>query len=340
MSMAPPSTPPDIDDAPAKPAARRRSGRVTLIGRPNVGKSTLLNTLLGQPLAITSPHPQTTRELVRGVLTIDAAQFVFIDTPGIHTPRTRLGRWMNDVARQAAYDADAVVLVAETPRDDDASGRGQHLIEADLALASELPEMPTVLVLSKVDRMKDKTGLLPFIAAFAQAHPFVATVPLSARRKLGIDRLLDELRPLLPEQPWLFEPDTLSDQPERFFVAELVREQILRLTRQEVPHGVAVVVESFDESAVPQRIEVTIHVARKAHTKILVGAGGRMLKSIGTAARARIEQMLATRVHLALRVRAAPDWMNDEARLRELGYAAPGVDHTPTKPIARRDVPR
>jgi GTP-binding protein Era len=339
MGMGPPTKALGVDRAGAQPTARprpgpprgedlstcRRSGRVALVGRPNVGKSTLLNALLGEPLAITSPHPQTTRESVRGVMTIENAQFVFIDTPGIHAPRTRLGRWMNDVARQAAHDADVVVLVTEAPRYGDTPGPGQDLSRADLALASELPVMPSVLVVNKIDRMKDKTWLLPLIAAFSEAHPFAATVPLSAKRKLGTDRLLDELRPMLPEQPWLFEPDTLSDQPQRFFVAELVREQVLRLTRQEVPHGVAVVVEGFDESVAPQRIDVTIHVAREAHTKILVGAGGRMLKSIGTAARARIERMLGTRVHLALRVRAAPDWMNDETRLRELGYAAPGV---------------
>ena len=297
------------------PSITQRSGHVALVGRPNVGKSTLMNALVGQPLAIVSPQPQTTREAVRGVLTTEGTQYVFIDTPGVHAPHTRLGRWMNDVARQVAHDADAVVLVVEA-----AKLGGQPFLEADVALAAELPNVPTVLVLSKVDRVKDKTLLLPMIAAFAQAHPFAATVPLSAKRKDGVDHLLAELRTLLPEQPMLFEPDTLSDQPERFFVAELVREQVLRHTRQEVPHGVAVVVERFDESVKPARIEVVIHVAREAHTKILVGAGGRMVKSIGTAARARVERMLGTRVHLELSVRATPDWMNSEARLREMGY--------------------
>ena len=144
--------------------------------------------------------------------------------------------------------------------------------------------------------------------------------PADAKRNDGIDQLLAELLPLLPEQALLFEPDTLSDQPERFFVSELVREQVLLHTRQEVPHGVAVVVERFDESVKPPRIEVVIHVAREAHTKILVGTGGRMVKSIGTAARARIERMLGGKIHLELSVRATPDWMNSEARLREMGY--------------------
>src|ERR1700690_1145027 len=148
-----------------------RSGHVALAGRPNVGKSPLINALVGQPLAIVSPQPQTTREAVRGVLTTEGTQYVFIDTPGVHAPHTRLGRWMNDVARQVAHDADAVVLVVEA-----AKLGGQPFLEADVALAAELPNVPTVLVLSKVDRVKDKTLLLPMIAAFAQAHPFAATV--------------------------------------------------------------------------------------------------------------------------------------------------------------------
>jgi GTPase len=302
------------------PACSTRSGRVALVGLPNVGKSTLLNALLGERIAIVSPHPQTTRVAVRGVLTKKATQYVFVDTPGVHAPRTRLGRWMNDVARQAARDADVLVLVAEVPRDGFVGAS-----EADLALASELPNLPTVLVLSKVDRLVDKARLLPLIAAFAETRSFAATIPLSAKRKDGIERLLEELALRLPEQPWLFEANTLSDQPERFFVAELVREQVLRHTRQEVPHGVAVVVERFDESVKPPRILVAIVVAREAHTKILVGAGGRTVKKIGTAARARVERMLGTRVHLDVHVRAAPDWMNDPARLRDLGYGRHGA---------------
>jgi GTPase len=314
----------------AFPSPDARAGRIALVGRPNVGKSTLLNALLGQRLAIVSSHPQTTRDAVRGVLTKDGTQYVFIDTPGVHAPRTRLGRWMNDVARQMARDADVVVLVVDADRQND----------ADATLASELPKLPTVLVLNKVDRVKDKTRLLAQIESFARAHSFTATVPLSAKRRDGVDRLLDELRPLLPEQPMLFEPDTLSDQPERFFVAELVREQVLQHTRQEVPHGVAVVVERFDESAKPPRIEVVIHVARDAHTKILVGAGGRTVKSIGTAARARVEHMLGMRVHLELSVRATPDWMNDEARLRELGYGRRDGDGTSAAATTARSRPR
>lgn len=299
-----------------------RCGRVALVGRPNVGKSTLLNALVGERLAIVSPHPQTTREAVRGILTTESTQYLFVDTPGVHEPRTRLGRWMNDVSRQAVRDADAVVLVVDVRPD-------AALDMADLGVVAELPMRSSILVLSKVDRLKDKSRLLAMLAAIAEAHAFAATIPLSAKRSDGIDRLLEELRPLLPEQPRLFEPDTLSDQPARFFVAELVREQVLRHTRQEIPHGVAVVVQRFDETVKPTRIEVDIVVARDAHKKILVGAQGRTVKAIGTDARGRVERMLGGRVHLELHVRAAPDWMNDDERLRELGYGRPDSGESP-----------
>jgi GTP-binding protein Era len=295
---------------------KERSGRIAIVGRPNVGKSTLLNALLGEPIAITSRHPQTTRDVVRGVLTVGETQYVFVDTPGLHTPRTRLGRRMNEVAREAVRGADVAALVVESALGGPA--------EADLELARELPRIPTVLVLNKVDRAKDKTLLLPLMGAFAEAHPFAAVVPLSAKRTDGLDRLLKELRDLLPEQPFLYERDTLSDQPVRQFVAEFVREQILAHTWQEVPHGVAVAVERFDESTDVPHIEVAIHVAREAHKKILVGTGGQMLKRIGTAARARVEHMLGKHVHLKLWVRTTPDWMNDPAKLRELGYSEKG----------------
>jgi GTPase len=324
--------------APAAPRETTRAGRVAIVGMPNVGKSTLFNALVGEPIAITSAHPQTTREPVRGVLTTDRAQFVFVDTPGLHSARTRLGHWMNEVARSEVLEADAVVLVTAVPR---AISDRPSPDPDDLRIASELPDTSVVLVINKVDRLQNKASLLPLIAGFSAARSFAATVPMSARaegraegpvggrteegsreRRVndGIEALCRELSALVPEQPPLYEPGTLSDQPERFFVAELVREQILRHTRQEVPHGVAVFIERFDQNVSLVRIEATIHVARDAHTGILVGAQGRMLKSIGTAARARIERVLGRRVHLELRVRATPDWMNDEARLRELGY--------------------
>jgi GTP-binding protein Era len=302
---------------PPKPAPTR-SGRVALLGRPNVGKSTLLNVLLGEPIAIISSHPQTTRDVVRGVMTRGDTQYVFLDTPGVHSAKNRLGTWMNEAARGQAREADVVVLLVEPER-------GPDMNAADIKLARELEGVPTVLVINKIDRVKHKTDLLPILSAFSEAHTFAATVPMSAKRSDGIERLLKEVRELLPEQPFLYEPDTLSDQPVRFFVAEFVREQILQHTRQEVPHGVAVVVERFDESSDVPRIEIAIHVAREGHKGILVGAKGNMMKRIGTAARMRVEKMLGRKVHLKLWVRTTPDWMNDPAKLRDLGYGPEGT---------------
>jgi GTP-binding protein Era len=297
---------------------------VALVGRPNVGKSTLLNRLVGEPLAITSRHPQTTRELVRGVLTRGSTQYVLVDTPGLHEPKTRLGHRMNGASRHAARDSDVVVLLAEAVRDEATRAR----YDADLAVADEIDairsgRLVTVLAITKIDRIEAKAGILPLIARASEKASFAAIVPLSARRDDGMERLLDVLVEHLPQQPFLFEPDTLTDQPARFFVAELVREQILARIKQEVPHGVAVVVDAFDEGSSLARIDATVHVAREAHKKILVGAQGRMVKAIGTAARANIERLLGRRVHLELRVRATPGWMDDEARLRELGFVRP-----------------
>jgi GTP-binding protein Era len=322
-----------------------RSGRIALLGRPNVGKSTLLNALLGESIAITSPQPQTTRSTVRGVLTDSrvGAQYVFVDTPGLHASKNRLGERMNLLAREAARHADAVVLVVgpEIPR-----GKAE---KEEAALAAELPRARTVVAVNKIDRLKEKAALLPRLAALGQlgetgepgSAAFAAIVPISARREEGLGALLDELRPLLPEQPFLYAPDTLTDQPTRFFVAEFVREQVLAHTKQEVPHGVAVVVERFDESETEGsdlqgdtseastgrgrrqavvHIELSIHVARESHKKIVIGKNGQMLKAIGTRARARVEQMVGRKVHLRLWVRATPNWMDGPGRMRELGY--------------------
>jgi GTP-binding protein Era len=306
-----------MSEPPATPAPTR-SGRVALLGKPNVGKSTLLNALLGEPIAIISSHPQTTRDVVRGVITRGDTQFVFLDTPGVHAAKNRLGTLMNETARGQAREADVVVLLVEPER-------GAEPYAADLALVRELDRVPAVLVINKIDRLKDKTALLPILETLGKAHPFAAVVPMSAKRTDGVDRLLKEVRELLPEQPFLYEPDTLSDQPVRFFVAEFVREQILQHTRQEVPHGVAVVVERFDESTDVPHIEIAIHVAREGHKGILVGAKGNMMKRIGTAARMRVEKMLGRKVHLKLWVRTSPDWMDDPAKLRDLGYGPEGT---------------
>jgi GTPase len=306
-----------VEMAVAKKRSKKsRAGTVALVGRPNVGKSTLLNALLREHVAITSHHPQTTRDRVAGILTLPHVQLVFQDTPGIHTPKTRLGRRMNDVAAGTAMDCDAVVFMtdARSPevRPDDR--------EALLAIPTQ---KKTVLVISKIDRIEQKAALFEVLAAHAALREFEAVVPISAKKRDGLDRLVDVLTPLMPEGDPLHAPDEISDKPVRFFVAELVREQILTRTRQEVPHGVAVTVDAFEE-ATPKRptarIALTVHVAKDSHKGIVIGEGGKMLAAIGTAARARAERLLGHRVHLDVRVRATPGWFDDAARLTDLGY--------------------
>ena len=292
--------------------ARTKAGTVAIVGRPNVGKSTLLNALLGEPIAITSRHPQTTRDRILGVLTTKRAQFAFLDTPGLHRARNRLGTRMNQEAKDAAAEADVVVFVTEgapTPRED------------DLALLRELPAgKPVVLVVNKIDRVADKSSLVAVLESHAKAFDFAALVPISARKSDGVARVLGEIEKLLPKAPPAYDEDMLTDRPVRFLVAEFVREQILRHTRQEVPHGVAVVVDRFDESGRTPKIELSIHVDREGHKKILVGKGGQMLKDIGTQARARVEQLLGKQVVLKLWVRVTPEWYESEAKMRDMGY--------------------
>lgn len=303
------------------PQGPTRSGKIALVGRPNVGKSTLLNALIGERLAITSHHPQTTRDRIVGIHTEPGAQFVFVDTPGLHTPKTRLGVFMNQEARGAVESADIVVFVTDVRK-----GRYLSVNESDLPLLSELAtrvtnRTPVILVLNKVDRVKDKSSLFPLLEAHAKALDFAALVPLSAKRKEGPQHLLDALRPFLPEADKTFDDETLSDRPSRFFVAEFVREQILDKTRAEVPHGVAVRVDRFDESGKVAKIELSVIVDKESHKKIVIGHKGAVLKAVGTEARARVQKLLGQKVHLSLWVRVESRWYESAAHMAELGYA-------------------
>jgi len=277
------------------------------MGKPNVGKSTLLNAVLGEPIAIVSSTPQTTRDTILGVVTRGATQLGFVDTPGLHHARNKLGSRMNDAARDAAREADVVVLVTDGAPDE--------------KLLGDVPEgAKLVVAINKIDRHKDKTELLPVLQAWAAVTRHVdAVVPISARTGNGVERLLDEVEKLLPLGQKLWPEDEISDKPVRFFVAEFVREQILRQTRAEVPHGVAVVVERFEDADLP-RIELAIHVDKESHKPIVIGQGGARLKEIGTKARKRVEAMLGKQVHLKLWVRVTPGWYEDEGALRDLGY--------------------
>jgi GTP-binding protein Era len=311
---------------------KQRAGTVALVGRPNVGKSTLLNAILGERIAIVSHHPQTTRDRIAGILTRDATQFVFQDTPGMHSPRNRLGKRMNDVATGTAEECDVIVFVVDVSAAANAEIRPEDTkVLGQIAKASEGEPRPVILVINKIDRVTEKAKLIDVLAAFGSMHAFAAVIPISAKKRDGVDRLLDEIAKLLPAlepgEPFPFPEDELSDKPVRFFVSEMVREQVLMRTREEVPHGVAVTVDSYEEpnpkrktSKAVTTIKLTVHVAKDSHKGIIIGAGGKMLKEIGTAARQRAERMIGGQVHLDIKVKATPNWFDDDARLLDLGY--------------------
>src|SRR5690606_39196478 len=278
-----------------------RFGTVSIVGRTNVGKSTFLNAVLGEDLAIVSPLPQTTRDTLLGVVTREDAQIAFVDTPGLHEPKSELGRRMNLQALDALRGTDAVLFMTDTDVLLRGSGTKPPEIAAeDRDIVARLPkETPVVLVVNKVDRVKNKPLLLPLLEAWSKLHDFRAIVPTSVLRDDGVDRVLDELVALLPESEPAYAADTLTDRPMQFFVREYVREQILNATRGEVPHAVAVTVDRYEEGRIP-RIAATIHVEKPGQRKILVGEGGAMLRRIGTAARKRIEHLVGKHVYLEL----------------------------------------
>ena len=296
---------------------------VALYGRPNVGKSTLMNALVGEHVAITSHHPGTTRDAIRGVAVRAGDQFVFVDTPGVHTSKTPLGDRMNAYAQGAAEDADVVLLLV------DASRARPQLEEGEKQLLAQLPEgKPVVLALTKIDKLQKKDLLFPLLQGMSEGHDFAAMVPLSSVKRDGTLVLLDALTPFLKEADWQFEADEITDRPMRFFVAEYVREQLLHKTRGEIPHGVAVTVERFDESTKTPRVHVTVHVDKNSHKPIVLGAGGLLLKSVGTDARARVEALYGRQINLQIHVRVSPGWYMAPKSLDEFGYVAGLGDKT------------
>ena len=303
---------------PAAPPVRR-AGVVALVGRPNVGKSTLLNALVGEGLSIVTAKPETTRDRVLAVVTRPGgadAQLVVVDTPGIHQPHRRLGEYMNSEARAAAEDADAVVMVADATDRGQGPARDAKVLEALAGVTK-----PVILALNKVDRVRPKEELLPALVAYDAARPFAAIVPISASTGDGVDRLVAELVARTPEGPALYPDDTLTDRPERFFVAERVREAVIEETGEEIPYVTAVEIERFDEKAAVPRITAAIHVERPGQKKILVGAGGERIRAVGTRARAEVEKLLGRKVFLELWVKVTPDWTRSADALARLGYA-------------------
>lgn len=311
--------------------APHRSGFCAIIGRPNVGKSTLLNRVLGEKLSIVSPKPQTTRNRVLGVLTRPDLQVAFLDTPGIHRARGGLNRFMVEQALGALPEVDCVLYLIEPGivRDPAVpSGIRVEIGEVNQFIVEKLRESgkPVVLGINKVDTVP-KHELLPVIEAWKDALPFAAIYPVSALRGEGIDGLVDLIGQQLPEGPQLFPPDVYTDVAERFLVSEYVREQILRSTHQEVPYSTAVAVESFDETERERegrglvRIFARIYVERDSQKAIIIGRRGEMLKKIGTAARLEIERLLGCKVFLSLEVTVEPRWSEREDALRRLGYS-------------------
>lgn len=292
--------------------AGHRSGFVSLVGRPNAGKSTLLNALLGTKLAIVADKPQTTRTVIQGVATEPGSQTVFLDTPGIHEAKNLLHKRMLQHIQDALEGRDLIVFVADATRGFSAND------EQAIGWIKRV-STPAILVLNKIDLIKDKPSLLALIESYRAAHEFVEFIPLSAQTGEGVDILRKAIVARLPEGPLYFPEDYLTDQPERFLVAELVREKILQLTRQEVPHSTAVIVDKWDDSNPSlARILATIHVERSSQKAIIIGEKASMLKRIGTEARLDIERLLGRRVYLELFVRVNENWRQKAQFVDEL----------------------
>jgi len=290
-----------------------RSGTVALVGRPNAGKSTLLNRLVGAKVAITSNKPQTTRHRILGVLTRPGGQVIFVDTPGVHRPHYRMNRRMMDATRAALHDVDVVALLIDVTEE---AGAG---LRYAIDLVSDL-EAPVFLLLNKVDRIA-KGKLLPMIAAYSERGSWAEVIPISALKGDNCERFLEVVLGYLPEGPPLFPEDALTDRSERFLTAELVREQVLRRTREELPYTTAVIVDAWEEPdrrGGVVRIFATIMVDAESQKPIVIGRAGRMLKAIGTAAREQIEEMLGRRVFLDLRVKVRSGWREDAPTLDRL----------------------
>ena len=303
-----------------EPGVSKRAGFVAIVGRPNAGKSTLLNRLVGQKVAIVTPKPQTTRNRIQGIVTREEGQIVFIDTPGLHEGTSALNKQMMREVAAAVEGIDVLLLMA------DASAMQPH---SDRMLVERAKRFrgKTILALNKVDKLP-KAKLLPLLDAFQKEHDFSAMVPISALEGDGCKELLRAIFQELPEGDPFFPEDQITDQPERFLASEIIREKATKQTYHEVPHALAVVVEKWEEKPNLLRIEATMHVERHSQKKILVGHKGEMLKKIGTEARKELEEILGAKIYLGLFVKVVPDWRENPQRIRELDW------HTQLEAIA------
>ena len=289
-----------------------RCGFVALVGRPNVGKSTLSNALVGAKLSIVSRKAQTTRHRIQGILTQGSDQFIFVDTPGFQTRHGgAMNRMMNRVVTQALAEVDVVVHVVE-------AGKWSS---GDAAIVPLLPrQRPVVLAVNKVDLLKDKNELFAYVTRLTNEYPYAAVVPVSAQRSVQLDVLVDEVAQRLPEGEHLFEEDTLTDRPVRFLAAELVREKIFRLVGDELPYACTVVIEQWEETDAGGHVAACVIVERDSHRPILLGAGGQHMKRIATEARQDMVKLLGKPVHLDVYIKVRKGWSDREAALRDLGY--------------------
>ena len=316
-----------------------RFGTVAILGRPNVGKSTLMNRLLGQKLAITTSKPQTTRDRIRGIRTFDDWQVVWVDTPGIHEARSRLNRYMVELALATVADVDLCYVLVDAPRALGAkkpprtAEGAPELAEAEPATDPAIEELKSIiealqttqkrafLLLNKVDRVPDKAALFGLIERFKELYPFEEIIPISGKRGSNVDRLLALTRAALPEGAALFEADDLTDRPMRFIATEMIREQLFIHLAQELPYNLAVHVLSWEEKGEGLVvIHANVHVARKSHKPIVVGKGGAQIKLIGERSRLALERLLERKVYLDLRVKVDEDWTEREDKLKALGY--------------------
>lgn len=314
----------------------RRAGVVALVGRPNVGKSTLLNALAGESLSIVTPKPETTRDRVLAVVTrprgLDA-QLVVFDTPGIHKAHRQLGEHMNREARTALDDADVIVMVAD-------ASDGVASVAHDARVIEALAETtrPVLLALNKVDRLKARESMLPLLDGYSKAREFRELIPISASTGDGLDVLIKAIVELVPEGHAMYPDDTLTDRSERFFVAERIREAVIEETGEEIPYVTAVEIDAFDEKAPIPRITASIHVERPGQKKILVGARGERIRAVGTRARVAVEALLGKQVFLELWVKVTPDWTRSTEALARFGYQSSKAQ--PSKPQSSRQKTR
>lgn len=310
----PPEAEPDPEPAAADDGAgpATRCGLVAIVGRPNVGKSTLLNALVGQKVSITSRKAQTTRHRITGIRTRGDAQYVFVDTPGFQTRHSApLNRRLNRTVQSTLGDVDVVLFVVEA---------GRFGLDDAKVLALLPEDKPVLLIANKLDAVRRRAEMAPWLQSMAERRAFTEFVPLSAQRQPDVERLLAIVEPYLPNQEWLYDEEALTDRSERFLASEMIREKLFRLTGDELPYASTVVIEKFEEEGALRRISASIVVEREAHKGMVIGEGGDLLKRIGTEARVELEKLFDGKVFLELWVKVRSGWADDEAHLRSYGY--------------------